>query len=94
MRVSFATGWPSAVIAIQEVWSARISRVNVSGDWAAAGELGFVAGGLTLGAGVFAVELPVDGDGLGRRGAAVEAAASDGRAGATDARAATGAGDE
>ncbi len=80
------------MMAIHEVWSARISRVNVGEGWAAAGELGFATGGLMFGADVFAVELLVDGDGLGRRGAAGEAAAGNGRVGAADARAA-GAGD-
>lgn len=32
-RVSWATGWPSAVIAIQEVWAARMTRVNVGGGF-------------------------------------------------------------
>jgi hypothetical protein len=35
IRVSFAAGWPSAEITTQEVWSARISSVNVRGELAA-----------------------------------------------------------
>jgi len=34
MRVSWATGLPSAVIEIQVVWSARITRVKVPGSFA------------------------------------------------------------
>lgn len=34
MRVSWATGLPSAVIEIQVVWSARITRVKVPGSLA------------------------------------------------------------
>lgn len=34
MRVSWATGLPSAVIEIQVVWSARITRVKVFGSFA------------------------------------------------------------
>jgi len=59
MRVSWATGLPSAVIEIQVVWSARITRVKVLGTFAvstrvalsatgASAEAEFAAAGGTL----------------------------------------------
>jgi hypothetical protein len=61
MRVSWATGLPSAARDIQVVSSARISRVNIAGGFAVAIRgLECVAGGLTSGWGeVVGLALPV-----------------------------------
>jgi hypothetical protein len=48
MRVSWATGLPSAVIETQVVLSARIIRVKVTGGFAAAEAVRFVNEGLAL----------------------------------------------
>ena len=58
MRVSSATGLPSATIEIQEVFSARMSRVNVRGGFAAAGGVLVLAGvGMVAAAGGLATGL-------------------------------------
>jgi hypothetical protein len=57
IRVSSATGLPSAVIETQLVFSARISRVNVIGGFGTAARAVFFASGLATGAAGFAAGL-------------------------------------
>jgi hypothetical protein len=86
MRVSLATGCPSAEMATQEVWSARMRRVNLGGAFATAGGAGgFVtttsvsgSGGAELAGAEFAIEDGALGDGV----AFGEAVEGDGRFGA------------
>ena len=68
IRVSLATGWPSAKIETHDVWSARIRSVNACGGFGSTTcECGFATGELTSVLAETATEVLAGATGLGER---------------------------